>query len=139
MNENFWQDIKTMGHMWQWFTDTAPAKYDTEIRMAYDDQNIYIIALAYSKGFEYVTPSLRRDFRAGNDNVTFIFDTYHDNTNGFMFGTNPYGVMREALHNGGTDNSYANLYWDNKWQSKVKFFWWVLYSRVKHTTFDTPV
>ncbi len=125
MNENFWQDIKTMGHMWQWFpTDTAPAKYDTEIRMAYDDQNIYIIALAYSKGFEYVTPSLRRDFRAGgNDNVTFIFDTYHDNTNGFMFGTNPYGVMREALlYNGGTDNSYANLYWDNKWQSKSKIF-----------------
>lgn len=125
MSESCWKDVKPVGKMWQYFPkDSVYAEYDTEIYLVYDDKNIYLAAKAYSPGNRYVTPSLRRDYRAGgNDNITFVFDTYHDNTNGFMFGTNPFGVMREALFfNGGTDNSFANLFWDNKWQSKSKIY-----------------
>jgi hypothetical protein len=125
LDESFWSDIKPLGKMWQYFpADSVRAKFDTEIFIVYDDQNIYLAAKAYSGGNEYVTPSLRRDFRAGgNDNITFVFDTYHDNTNGFMFGTNPFGVMREALFfNGATDNSFANFFWDNKWQTASKIY-----------------
>lgn len=123
LTEPCWQNKKPVGEMWQWFpTDTAKAKYNTETYLVYDDKNIYIGAKAYSKGNNYVTTSLRRDFRAGgNDNITFVFDTYRDNTNGFMFGTNAHGVMREAqLFNGATENGFANLYWDNKWQCATK-------------------
>ncbi len=125
MDELFWKDINPMSKMWQWFpTDTAPARYNTEIYMTYDDKNIYLAAKAYSLGSHYITPSLRRDFRAGgNDNITFVFDTYQDNTNGFLFGTNPFGVMREGLlFNGATDNGFANFFWDNKWQCNSKIY-----------------
>ncbi len=118
LNEGAWQQAKPMGSFWQYFPkDSVKANFQTEIYILYDDKNIYLAAKAYSKGNKYVIPSLRRDYRAGgNDNLTFVFDTFHDNTNGFVFGTNPYGVQREALmFNGGLDNSFFNLYWDNKW------------------------
>jgi hypothetical protein len=125
LDEEIWKTAKPVGQFWEYFPkDTIRAKYNTDIFIAYDDKNIYLAAKAYSKGNKYIIPSLRRDFRAGgNDNVTFIFDTFHDNTNGFVFGTNPYGVQREALvFNGGTDNSFMNFFWDNKWQSEAKIF-----------------
>jgi hypothetical protein len=125
LNEDIWQKSKSIGHFWQYFpNDSSLAKYDTEIFLAYDDRNIYVASKAYAKGNNYVVPSLRRDFRAGgNDNITFMFDTFHDNNNAFAFGTNPLGVAREALvFNGGVDNSFMNLFWDNKWACAAKTY-----------------
>jgi hypothetical protein len=71
---------------------------------------------------KYVTPSLRRDYRGeANDGVTFVFDTFKDRTNAFMFGINPFGVQREGLiSNGGNNGGDLSLNWDNKWFSAAK-------------------
>lgn len=130
LDEKVWQNTASMGDFWQLFpSDTVKAFYQTEVRIVYDENNIYVAAKCYSKGNRYVTPSFKRDYRAGgSDNVTFVFDTFNDNTNAFLFGMNPFGVMREALlYNGAVDNSFFNIYWDNKWygESKIDDGFWV--------------
>ncbi|MER0437976.1 DUF5916 domain-containing protein [Emticicia sp. W12TSBA100-4] len=130
LDEQAWQNAEQLPAFWQFFPkDSVKAKYQTEIMLAYDDKNVYIGAKLYSPGNNYVTPSFRRDFRAGgNDNVSFLFDTFNDKTNSFLFGMNPFGVMREALlYNGGTANEYFNMYWDNKWSAISKMYdgYWI--------------
>ena len=69
-----------------------------------------------------MVPSLRRDFRAGgSDNLTFVFDTFNDQTNAFFFGANPAGVLREGLiSNGGSGREDFSESWDNKWEGESK-------------------
>ena len=125
LDENAWKQKQTVGDFWQYFPkDSVKANHQTEIYMATDEKNLYIAAKCYSKGKDYIVTSNRRDFRAGgNDNISFIFDTFNDKTNAFMFGINAFGVMREALiSNGGSDNQYFNVFWDNKWQGQSKIY-----------------
>lgn len=119
LNEQAWQVEDKAERFWQYFpNDTTLAQPRTEIFMAYDDKNLYIAAKCYSEGQDYVTPSLRRDYRAGgSDNISFLLDPYKDKSNAFVFGMNPFGVKREALiANGGNDPGRDwNGAWDNKW------------------------
>lgn len=121
LDEEAWQQAEVMKGFHQYFPDDKKdATFDTEIRMFYDDKNLYLSAKMISPHNNYIVSSYRRDFRAGgSDNITFNFDTFADHTNGFMFGTNPYGVMREGLlYNGATENSFLNVFWDNKWKAE---------------------
>lgn len=99
--------------------DTSHAKVPTEVRMTYDGNNLYIIAVCYLvKPGRYMVESLRRDFTFGrNDNFIFFIDPFDDRTNGFTFGANAAGAQWDGmLHSGGS----ADLNWDNKWVSAVK-------------------
>jgi Domain of unknown function (DUF5916) len=123
LNEAVWKNAQEITNFWQNFpTDTLLAKYQTKIYLTYDKSNVYLAARMLTPGNNYVIPSFKRDYRAGgNDNISFVFDTFNDHTNGFLFGCNPYGVTRESLiYNGGTDNSFFNMSWDNKWTCVVK-------------------
>lgn len=125
LDEKTWQDGKNVGDFWQYFPkDTVKANQQTEITIAVDDKNLYLAAKCFSKGKDYIVTSNRRDFRAGgNDNISFIFDTFNDKTNAILFGMNAYGVMREALiSNGGSSNEFFNTYWDNKWVGESKIY-----------------
>ena len=139
LNENIWQNKPNAGNFWQYFpTDSSKSKYQTEIYTAYNDKYLYIAAKCYTKGKKFVVPSYRRDYRAGgNDNITFVFDTFSDNTNAFAFGMNPVGVMREALiSNGGTENTALNTFWDNKWNGASKIYddYWVCEMEIPFST-----
>ena len=123
LNEADWAKAKTATNYWQYFpTDSLKAKNQTEIKMMFDDKNLYVAIKVNAKSNKFIIPSLRRDFRAsGNDNVTLIFDTFNDGSNAFFFGTNPAGVKREALlSGGGTDLRGFNLAWDTKWICKTQ-------------------
>lgn len=98
--------------------DTSMAKVPTDVRMCYDDQNLYIVAICYKKGTgANMVESLRRDFNfVKNDNFIFFIDPFEDQTNGYTFGANAAGAQWDAtLYEGGK----ADLNWDNKWTSVV--------------------
>ncbi len=125
LDDSAWQLVEPAKDFWQYFpADSVNAKYDTEIYMAFDTKNLYIGIKLYAKGKDYIVPSYRRDFRAyGSDNISLLFDTFNDGTNAFFFGTNPYGVRREALvSGGGTDLRGFNTSWDTKWNSATKIY-----------------
>lgn len=130
LNDSAWQLAQPSTDFWQYFpSDSVHALYDSEMMMAFDAQNLYIAIKLIAKGIKYVIPSYRRDFRAtGNDNISLLFDTFNDGSNAFFFGTNPYGVQREALiSGGGTDLRGFNTSWDTKWESVSKIYdcYWV--------------
>lgn len=125
LDEGEWAQHRVVDQLRQYFpTDTLAAQFPTEIFMTYDQDFLYLAAKCHTSGKSFIIPSYRRDFRAGgNDNISFIFDTFQDKTNAFLFGINPYGVMREALiSNGGSDNQFFNTYWDNTWEGESKIY-----------------
>ena len=103
LDESIWESAANASEFWEYFPlDSIQARQQTEIKMFYDDKNLYIGITAYSLGKDYAIQSLKRDYRAGNsDNITFLFDTFSDATNAFLFGINPYGVRREGLVSAG--------------------------------------
>lgn len=122
LDEAFWSEGQGAKDFWQYFPlDSVYNEVKTEIFMAYDDDNLYIGAICYSIGTDYIVPSMRRDYRAGgNDNLTFLIDPFQDRTNAFVFGMNPLGVMREALVSNGGRNPRDDWdsSWDNKWNGE---------------------
>lgn len=110
---------------WEYFPlDSVQAKKQSQIKILYDDKNLYIGIKTYSSGANYATQSLRRDFRgSGSDSFSLVFDTFNDGTNAFLFGINPFGVRREALiANGGTSQDDFNLAWDMKWKGDAEIY-----------------
>ena len=97
--------------------DSIPPQKETEVRMTFDDHNLYLGLTAFDDNKEVLIQSLRRDFDFGNnDNIGFYVDTYNDRTNGFFFNVNPFGVQREGLmSSGGNDPGDYSSFWDNKW------------------------
>ena len=99
--------------------DTSFAIVKTEVRMTYDDQHLYLLAVCYHLlPGPYMVESLRRDFAFGkNDNFLLFMDPFDDQTNGFTFGANAAGAQWDGImYEGGR----ADLSWDNKWVSSVK-------------------
>jgi len=120
MDEPAWQDAEAAKNFRMVLPmDTSLAKVPTEVRMAYDDKNIYIIAVCYkAMPGQSMVESLKRDFAFGkNDNFIFFMDTYNDQTNGFSFGANAVGAEWDGtMYEGGK----VDLNWTNKWESAVK-------------------
>jgi hypothetical protein len=107
--------------------DTSAARVRTDVRMAYDDQNLYLLAVCFhAVPGPYYVESLRRDFVFGkNDNFLLFMDPFEDQTNGFSFGANAAGAQWDGImYEGGK----VDLSWDNKWSSEVKNYddKWVL-------------
>ncbi len=125
LDDPAWEMAESANTFQQYFpTDSLPAVAKTDIKMLYDDKNLYIGIRSDTKGRDYVIPSLERDFRAsGNDNISLLFDTFNDGTNAFLFGINPYGVRREALiTNGGSGLEGFTTSWDIKWQGESTIY-----------------
>ncbi|MEN8666355.1 MAG: DUF5916 domain-containing protein [Flavobacteriaceae bacterium] len=123
LSEPIWEEAGAAENFQQYFpSDSILAKQQTQIKMLYDNSTLYLGVTVYSSGDQYIIPSLQRDFRAGNnDNISFLFDTFKDGTNAFLFGTNPLGVRREALiTGGGADLSGFTTSWDVKWRGETK-------------------
>lgn len=98
--------------------DTACSVWPTEVRVLFDDQNIYFAFRCFQKKSDYIIQSLKRDFESGSTDVfNIVLDPFKDGLNGFVFSVNPYNVQREGTIFEGTNFS---LIWDNKWRSEVK-------------------
>jgi len=98
--------------------DTDKASDKSEIRMTYDDTNIYLVATFYnSVPGRYYVESMRRDFSFNqNDNFLLFLDPFNNQTTGFTFGSNAAGAQWDGtMFAGGS----VDLNWDSKWISAV--------------------
>jgi len=120
VDEQGWIDAESADHFFMVLPmDTSYAAVRTEVRMTYDNQNLYLLAICYN-GIPgpYMVESLKRDFSfVKNDNFLLFMDPFDDQTNGFSFGANAAGAQWDGtMYEGGK----VDLSWDNKWNSVVK-------------------
>lgn len=123
LNESIWETASVGDDFWEFFpTDSIKSEDKTEVRVLYDDQNLYLGIKSYTKGDDFQVGTLKRDFAGrSNDNTSILLDTYMDATTAYMFGINTAGAMREGLiSNGGADRGSYNLSWDTRWYAEVK-------------------
>ncbi len=77
----------------------APATERTEVRLLYDDDNLYVGIYCFDSAGEQgiVVNDVTRDYESfENDHFALVLDTFDDDRNGFLFGTNPKGAKRES-------------------------------------------
>jgi hypothetical protein len=97
-----------------------PATQKTEVRMVYDDKNIYI-ALQCWQSAKILVNDLHRDFMMlDNDGVEVIFDTFHDHRNGFNFIVSPMGSVTDLQFTG--DGTEGNTSWNGVWEAKTRIY-----------------
>ncbi|MGH9385212.1 MAG: carbohydrate binding family 9 domain-containing protein [Vicinamibacterales bacterium] len=72
----------------------APATFDTEVRLLYDDRALYIGVFAKDdQPSEIIVNELRKDFNTGSaDGFSVVIDSFHDERNGYQFAINPGGA-----------------------------------------------
>ena len=78
----------------------APGSEETEVWMAYDDDNLYFAFYAH-----YSDPGMMRINRAdrdeirGDDRISVLFDTFLDQQRAYQFAVNGYGVQGDSIVN----------------------------------------
>ncbi|MCB0664206.1 MAG: carbohydrate binding family 9 domain-containing protein [Saprospiraceae bacterium] len=133
LDESVWETAEVATDFWMSFPvdDRRVAKeIQTEVRMTYDENNIYVAAKCYGGG-PYIIQSLKRDNMEfwNGDAFAVVFDPVNEKTSGVYFGTNPASVQTDALVSGQTGrrgntsgSSGINNAWDNKWYCKSKSY-----------------
>lgn len=122
LSESDWETADVAENWYLNFpVDSAAAPYQTEARLTFDDHFLYFSFVCYDDSSRDVINSLRRDFDYDrNDNVGMNIGPYNDRLNGFFFVLTPAGVQMEGtIATGGANEDSWNIYWDNKWYSKV--------------------
>ncbi len=103
-------------------SDTSKALTKTEVRLTYDNKNLYIGAICYDEipDRRYVAQSLKRDFSFPvNDAFAVFIDAFGDRNSGFSFSVSPYGVQRDGtIEQGGARG--VSTAWNGLWDSKVR-------------------
>ena len=122
LNEGVWETAHVAGDFSMILPqDDRKATQKSEVRMTYDDKNLYLAVIFYNttvKG-DYVVESYKRDFSFGkNDNFIMAIDPFNNMSTGFAFGLNAYGAQWDATM---YDGRSVDLNWDTKWYSEVTF------------------
>ena len=99
-------------------TNGMPSGERTEVRVLYDDNNLYFGVYCYdSQPSRIVVKELKRDFDLnGTDVVQIIIDSLHDGLGGYSLSVNPAGARRDnhlSLNGGNVD-------WDAVWDVKTR-------------------
>ncbi|MDQ2929684.1 MAG: carbohydrate binding family 9 domain-containing protein [Gemmatimonadota bacterium] len=91
------------------------ARFKTEGKVAYDDQNFYVFIRMYDPHPDSILRLLgRRDVRVATDQIKIIIDPYHDLRTGYEFAVNPAGVKRDyAVYSDINEDGS----WDGVWEA----------------------
>jgi hypothetical protein len=94
-----------------------PASEHTEVRILYDDEAIYVGVVLHDRDPSLiVTTDTRRDANLEEmDSFQIILDTFRDQQNGFVFGTNAAGVQYDAQVRDQDDEES----WDGSWDVRT--------------------
>ena len=130
-----WSKIKPITTLTQMTPNFgSPVSEDTQIRLAYNNFYFYVSVICFDSSPEKIQVGDSRRDAALNDEDSFLFiiDTFNDQQNGFLFGTNSDGKEFDAqINNEGVGNRSSsrqqggviggtNINWDASWDVSVK-------------------
>lgn len=122
-DEPAWQTIDPLPMSMYTPVFEGPATEKTEIRIAYDDQYLYVSGRLYDSDPDGIQAnSLIRDLDRGGDFLNVMFDTFNDNENYLGFTTTPAGNRLDAeISNDaeGDAGEFFNMDWNTYWDNAV--------------------
>jgi hypothetical protein len=93
----------------------------TEVRVAYDEDNLYLGAMIYDDPEEILAYQMERDAGLGTDDrFMWVLDTFHNGRTGYFFEINANGLMGDGLLTGGGQGGGFNKSWDGIWEARVQ-------------------
>ena len=115
LDEAAWRQAPTIGDLVQRIPVAGAAPTErTEVRLLYDEDNLYIGVMCHDTEPDRVLASqMARDASLNaDDRLAIVLDTFRDQSNAFHFATNPAGAMVDGLvfANGETNDD-----WDGIW------------------------
>ena len=138
LDEPFWHEIEPVTDFRQRVpVDGAPSSERTELRVAFDDNNLYFAVVLHDSDPSGIRRSiLHREGRIDqDDNIRIGLDTYHDRRNAYIFEINPFGTQGDALI---TDESMtlSDWWWEGVYDSHATITdeGWVVEAAVPFTT-----
>jgi hypothetical protein len=120
-DEAFWSRARPLsGFVQSEPREGQPSSERTEVRIAYDADNLYVAAYLYdSDPSAIVVNDIRKDFVADNQDVfSLILDTFADRRNGYVFMTNAGGAR--ADQQSANEGREVNTSWDAAWSVKTQ-------------------
>ena len=99
VTEEMWQRLVPAAQFTQQNpVEGDPASEATEVRVAFDDKNLYFGIICFdSEPENIVVTQNRRDAELEDtDSIQILLDTFNDDQNGFIFGTSPAGIEFDA-------------------------------------------
>jgi len=140
LDEPFWAEIEPITDFVQ--RDPVDGGYPserTEVRIAYDAQNLYFGLTLYDSDPGAIRAStLHRGGSIGlDDRVVIGLDTFKDRRNGYIFEMNSLGTQDDALY---TDEAIQDWNWDGVYVSEARVTdeGWVLEVAIPFTTIRFP-
>lgn len=123
LDERFWDSVgPIVDFRQQEPKDNEPATEKTEVRICYDQDNLYFGIRAYeSEPDRLVRSSYERDgFMPADDSILIGIDSNKDNRTAFIFEMNTLGAKTDIeLSEEGT---LFNINWDAIWRYKAKVY-----------------
>lgn len=119
LDEKFWQEAPAAeGFKQTWPKEGQVASESTVVKLAYDDEALYIGIICYdSKPDEIRRRLTRRDRSSEADFIQVAIDSYNDKQTAYAFNVNASGVQRDLyIYN----NNWTDDTWDAVWESKVR-------------------
>ena len=135
LGEKLWDKVPIIENLKQIKPDYGlPASEKTSIRVAYTNKSFFVAVVCYDTAPDKIVISdSRRDADLNDeDSFLFILDTYNDQQNGFLFGTNASGMEYDAQINNEGEGNFSsnrqqggviggtNINWDASWEVKTE-------------------
>jgi hypothetical protein len=120
LDEPIWATARAATQFYQTAPhEGEPATERTDVRIAYDEDAIYIGARLLDSDPRGVRGQLaRRDAATEADLFEVAIDSYHDHNTSFVFGINPSGVKTDRVV--GQDGFSSDDSWDPVWEVAVR-------------------
>ena len=119
LNEEVWKSDVAVTQFVQKDPDQGVApRQRTEVRLAFDDDALYVGARMYDTAPDSVIARLcRRDNTANSDAFSVMVDPFHDKRTGYYFMVNAAGVLSDGVL---MNDEWDDGSWDGVWQARAK-------------------
>jgi hypothetical protein len=140
LDEGVWAQARPATQFYQTAPhEGEPATERTDVRVAFDDDAIYIGARLFDSDPAGVRGQLaRRDASTEADQFEVAIDSYHDHNTSFVFGINPSGVKTDRVV--GNDGFSSDAGWDPVWAvaTRTDSAGWTVEMRIPLSSVSPP-
>ncbi|MCG2587584.1 carbohydrate binding family 9 domain-containing protein [Rhodohalobacter sulfatireducens] len=140
VTEEFWDRVPVATNFRQQEpNEGAVATEKTEVRIAYDDEYLYLSAILYDSDPSGIKATQkRRDARiTADERFTWFFDTFNDQRSAYFMEVNPNALRTDGLITTGQGQT-INLNWDGIWDAKAEIsdIGWTTEIKIPFRTFN---